>query len=51
MRPWTRPADYWGVYFDTQEALKLRFDAEDITIPFPQRDVHMVGQGQGANQR
>lgn len=41
VRPWCRPADYWPVYFGVTEAVKKRFDAEDITIPFPQRDVHL----------
>ncbi|MBN2161720.1 MAG: mechanosensitive ion channel [Pontiellaceae bacterium] len=41
IRPWVAPADYWGVYFDTMEAIKKRFDEADITIPFPQRDVHI----------
>jgi small conductance mechanosensitive channel len=41
VRPWCRPADYWGVYFGVTEAIKKRFDADDITIPFPQRDVHL----------
>jgi small conductance mechanosensitive channel len=33
--------DYWGVVFDVTEAVKKRFDAEGISIPFPQRDVHL----------
>ena len=41
VRPWCRPADYWAVYFGVTEALKKRFDSEGITIPFPQRDVHL----------
>lgn len=41
VRPWCTGADYWGVYFDTTEAIKKRFDEEDISIPFPQRDVHL----------
>ena len=41
VRPWVKVQDYWGVYFDTNEAVKKRFDVEDITIPFPQRDVHL----------
>jgi len=42
VRPWVKTADYWNVYFDTTENIKKRFDAEGISIPFPQRDVHMV---------
>ncbi len=41
VRPWTKAEDYWSVYFDTMEKAKKRFDAEGITIPFPQRDVHV----------
>jgi small conductance mechanosensitive channel len=41
VRPWVKSADYWAVFFDVNEAVKLRFDAEGIGIPFPQRDVHL----------
>jgi small conductance mechanosensitive channel len=41
VRPWVASADYWGVKFDFTEAVKLRFDAEGISIPFPQMDVHV----------
>ncbi len=41
VRAWVNVADYWNVFFDTNETVKKRFDAEDITIPFPQRDVHL----------
>jgi len=41
VRPWVNAADYWAVKFDFNEALKLRFDAEGIGIPFPQMDVHV----------
>ena len=41
VRPWVRTADYWDVFFATNERMKQRFDAEGITIPFPQRDVHI----------
>ena len=41
VRPWVNSADYWNVYFDTHETMKKRFDAEGISIPFPQRDVHI----------
>ncbi len=40
VRPWVKPDDYWEVYWDITKAVKQRFDAEGITIPFPQRDVH-----------
>lgn len=40
-RPWVNTADYWDVYFDLTEAVKLTFDQEGISIPFPQQDVHM----------
>ena len=40
IRPWVNSADYWGVYFGLTEAMKKRFDAEGISIPFPQRDIH-----------
>ena len=41
VRVWVKTEDYWAVYFDTTEKIKRSFDAEGITIPFPQRDVHM----------
>jgi len=44
VRPWVKTADYWGVYFDLTEHVKMRFDEEGISIPFPQRDVHMFSQ-------
>ena len=41
VRPWTKTADYWGVFWDITREVKKRFDAADIGIPFPQRDVHL----------
>jgi small conductance mechanosensitive channel len=41
VRPFVKAADYWDVYFDTHEQVKLRFDQEGISIPFPQQDVHL----------
>ena len=41
VRPWVKGLDYWGVYFDTTETIKKRFDEEGISIPFPQQDVHL----------
>ncbi len=42
VRPWARTSDYWTVYWDTTRAVKKRFDEEGISIPFPQRDVHLI---------
>jgi small conductance mechanosensitive channel len=41
VRPWVKIEDYWGVYFDAMENIKKAFDAEGISIPYPQRDVHV----------
>ncbi|RMG36792.1 MAG: mechanosensitive ion channel family protein [Methanobacteriota archaeon] len=41
VRVWCNAADYWGIYFDMQERVKLEFDKEGISIPYPQRDVHL----------
>ncbi len=40
-RAWTSADDYWGFYFDTTEKVKKQFDAAGISIPYPQRDVHV----------
>ena len=40
-RPWVNAADYWNVYFEITEKVKKRFDAEGVSIPYPQRDVHV----------
>ena len=44
VRPWVNAADYWGVKFDFTKSVKERFDAEGISIPYPQQDVHMFQQ-------
>jgi len=41
VRPWVKSADYWGVYFDTHETVKISFDDANISIPYPQMDIHM----------
>ncbi len=41
VRPWVKTDDYWDVYWDITREVKIRFDAEKISIPFPQRDVHL----------
>ncbi len=40
VRAWVKSADYWGVYFDIMEKVKLTFDEKGISIPYPQLDVH-----------
>jgi small conductance mechanosensitive channel len=44
VRPWTKTPDYWEVYWDITREVKMRFDREGISIPFPQRDVHFYKQ-------
>ena len=41
VRPWVETDNYWDVYWDITRAVKERFDAEGVSIPFPQRDVHV----------
>lgn len=41
VRPWVKTADYWTVYWDVTRAVKDRFDEVGLSIPFPQRDVHI----------
>jgi small conductance mechanosensitive channel len=44
VRPWTKTPDYWEVYWDITREVKVRFDRDGISIPFPQRDVHIHQQ-------
>jgi len=41
VRAWVNSNDYWGVYFDTLEKVKLTFDEKNISIPYPQMDIHL----------
>ena len=41
VRPWVNTDDYWDVYWDVTREVKLRFDREGVSIPFPQQDVHI----------
>lgn len=41
VRPWCKTSDYWAIYWDVTRTVKERFDTEGISIPFPQRDVHL----------
>ena len=40
-RPWSKTADYWDVYWDVTRKVKEEFDAQGISIPFPQQDIHL----------
>jgi len=44
VRPWVATSNYWDVYFDLTEKIKLEFDKNEISIPFPQMDVHFDKQ-------
>jgi small conductance mechanosensitive channel len=45
VRPWVKTSDYWGVYYALTEKVKLVFDQEGISIPYPQQDVHIYPTG------
>jgi len=45
VRPWVKVEDYWGVHFDLTEKIKKAFDANGVSFPFPQRDVHLYQHG------
>lgn len=47
VRAWTTSDDYWSFYFDTTEKVKKQFDAQGVSIPFPQRDVHVYEHKEG----
>ncbi|MDR4492881.1 MAG: mechanosensitive ion channel [Nitrospirales bacterium] len=42
IRVWCRSGDYWPVKFDLTKQLKQQFDAEQLSIPFPQRTIHLI---------
>ncbi len=44
VRPWVNTDDYWDVLFDLTEKIKLTFDEEGLSFPFPQSDVHLFKQ-------
>ncbi len=49
VRPWTEPGDWWRTQLDMKKRIKERFDEEGIIIPFPQRDIHLPENGNGAS--
>lgn len=44
VRPWTQTENVWPLRYDLIKRIKERFDEEDITIPYPQRDIHMFNE-------
>lgn len=48
VRAWTNTGDYWEVYWDLTKEIKQTFDAEGLSMPYPQRDVHMIPAPQSA---
>jgi len=51
VRPWVKVEDYWGVHFDLTEKIKKAFDANGVSFPFPQRDVHLYQHGGGVQEK
>lgn len=49
-RPWVKAEDYWGVFWDLTERVKIAFDEQGISIPYPQTDVHLRGDRPGEGQ-
>jgi len=44
VRAWVNAGDYWGIYFDMNEKVYKTFAEENLNIPFPQLDVHLLGK-------
>ena len=44
VRPWVNTPDFWPVKWDITEKVKKAFDAQGVSIPFPQRDVHIYNE-------
>lgn len=51
VRPWSKTDDYWDVYWDITREVKRRFDDDGISIPFPQRDVHVYHEQVAADAK
>lgn len=41
VKAWCKTEDYWTVYYDLLETVKIKFDEEGISIPYPQMDLHV----------
>lgn len=49
VRPWVNKDDYWAVRSDVLEKIKEGLEGNGLSIPYPQRDLHLIGQLQGAS--
>lgn len=47
VRPWVKTEEYWDIRFNLLERIKQAFDERNITIPYPQRDVHLYQHSEG----
>ena len=50
-RPWVKTEDYWTTYWEVTRAVKESFDNEGVSIPFPQRDMHIIKETQIVHQK
>ena len=50
-RPWVKTEDYWTTYWEVTRAVKESFDNEGVSIPFPQRDIHIIKETQIVDQK
>lgn len=50
-RVWVKKEEYWGMFFDVQEAVKIAFDKKGITIPYPQREMHVYNYDAGKKKK
>ena len=48
LRGWTSVDDYWDVFWDLNKRVKEGIEAEGLSIPFPQQDVHIVSTSKAA---
>lgn len=49
VRPWVKTVDYWDAHFALHEKIKTTLDAEGISIPFPQREIHVYEHSSAEN--
>ncbi len=48
-RPWSKTADYWDVYWEVTAAVKAEFEARGLSIPYPQRDLHIIASEEASH--